>query len=66
MGTWIVLSNEVGVILVVYGSAAETFATHEGKAIRERTGCCVAMHKIVGPKPVEDARAALAAAKERE
>ncbi len=48
---WIVLSNEVGTVLAVYGSALETIATHKGKEIRERTGCAVAMHKGTGTRP---------------
>lgn len=49
--SWVVLSNEQGLILAVYGSALETIATHKGVEIREQANCCVAIHRIVGSRP---------------
>lgn len=49
--TWYVLSNEVGTILAVYGSALESEAVARGKDIANQTACKVALHFIGGKRP---------------
>lgn len=52
--TWYVVSNEVGGILAVYGSALGSEANAKAHEINNQTGARVALHYITGKrgKPV--------------
>lgn len=51
MHTWHVLSNEVGTILAVYGSALLADAQEKARSIEHQTGCFVYRHTITGNRP---------------
>jgi hypothetical protein len=47
-----VLSNEVGTILAVYGSALLSMAQDKAATIERQTGCKVILHSIISNRPV--------------
>jgi hypothetical protein len=51
MHTWHVVSNEVGTILAVYGSALLSEAQEKARVIERQTGCATYLHSIVGDRP---------------
>lgn len=51
MRKYFVLSNEIGTILAVYGSALHNTARERGQELKSQCGARVALHDVTGNKP---------------